>query len=62
MSTQVSVCRGCLPKGCLPKGCLPEGCLLRGGGVFPGVGGVYLGGCLKTLPCRNCVADGKNIV
>ena len=59
-SAAVAVCGGVCPEGCLPRGGVPRGCL-------PG------GACqtalheqndrqtgVKTFPCRNYVADGKN--
>ena len=54
---------GVCPGGCLPGGCLARGMCAPGGGVCPG-------GCpceqndwqtgVKTLTCRNFLADGNN--
>ena len=56
----VSAQGGVCPGGCLPKGCLPRGCLPKGVSGTPPPLWTESQTPVKTLPCRNYIADGKN--
>ena len=63
----VSAHRGRLPGGCLPGGCLPRGVSGRNPpGRHPPWADTTLWTewqkFVKTLPCRNYVADGNNVI
>ena len=66
LGIKITIEPNCIPVGCIPFASVA---ISGGGGVWPRAGegvwhnplvNIITDACVKTLPCRNYIADGRN--